>query len=62
MYLVLQPVLRGPRRRRMDPLDCLLNVHTHFVHIQRRELLCVGSALRNNNKPSVPLILSTKSL
>jgi hypothetical protein len=62
MSLLLQPILRGPRRRRMGPLHCLLNLHTHFAQIQRKELLCASSALQNNNKPLVPLNLPTKSL
>jgi hypothetical protein len=62
MSLSLRSILRGPRRRNMGPLLCLLNVQTHFAQIQRKEVLCVSFVLQNNNKSLVPLNLPTKSL
>jgi hypothetical protein len=45
MSLLLQPILRGPRRRRMGPLRCLLNVGTRTLSRCRGRNLCVWALL-----------------
>jgi hypothetical protein len=50
MSLLLQPILRGPRRRRMGLLRRLLNLGIYTVQMQKKEPLRVRDALQNSRK------------